>query len=50
VREIEQRLGFATRLAAHIADPREPTQVVDPIADGLPPEVVPSRWTVWRLG
>jgi Transposase DDE domain group 1 len=33
VREIEQRLGFATRLAAHIADPREPTQVVDPIAD-----------------
>jgi hypothetical protein len=30
LREIEQRLGFAPRLAAHIADPREPTQVVHP--------------------
>jgi hypothetical protein len=33
LREIEQRLGLATRLAAHIADPREPTQVVHPIED-----------------
>jgi hypothetical protein len=33
LREIEQRLGIAPRLAAHIADPREPTQVVHPIAD-----------------
>jgi Transposase DDE domain group 1 len=30
LREIEQRLGLAPRLAAHIADPREPTQVVHP--------------------
>jgi Transposase DDE domain group 1 len=28
LREIEQRLGFARRLAAPITDPREPTQVV----------------------
>jgi hypothetical protein len=33
LREIEQRLGLAPRLAVHIADPREPTQVVHPIAD-----------------
>jgi Transposase DDE domain group 1 len=30
LREIERRLGLAPRLAAHIADPREPTQVVHP--------------------
>ena len=30
LREIEQRLGLAPRLAAHIADPREPAQVVHP--------------------
>ena len=30
LREIEQRLGLAPRLAAHIADPREPMQVVHP--------------------
>jgi DDE family transposase len=30
LREIEQRLGLAPRLAAQIADPREPTQVVHP--------------------
>ena len=30
LREIEQRLGLAPRLAAHIVDPREPTQVVHP--------------------
>jgi Transposase DDE domain group 1 len=30
LREIEQRLGLASRLAAHIADPREPGQVVHP--------------------
>src|ERR1700759_5152517 len=28
LREIEQRLGLAPRLAAYIADPREPTQMV----------------------
>ena len=33
LREIEQRPGFAPHLAAHIADPREPTQVVHLIAD-----------------
>jgi Transposase DDE domain group 1 len=33
LREIEQRLGLAPRLAAHIADPREPTQVVHPLED-----------------
>src|ERR1700761_4142106 len=33
LREIEQRLGFASRLAAPIADPREPTQGVHPVAD-----------------
>src|SRR3954451_9439568 len=33
LREIEQRLGLAPRLDAHIADPREPTQVVHQIAD-----------------
>src|SRR5512133_2569398 len=31
LREIEQRLGLAPRLAAHITDPREPAQVVHPI-------------------
>src|SRR3954462_8560118 len=30
LREIEPRLGLAPRLAAHIADPREPTQVRQP--------------------
>jgi Transposase DDE domain group 1 len=30
LREIEQRLGLAPRLATPIADPREPTQVVHP--------------------
>src|SRR4051812_30237803 len=30
LREIEQRLGLASRLTAPIADPREPTQVVHP--------------------
>src|SRR5437764_1737571 len=30
LREIEQRLGLAPRLAAHIADPRELTQVLHP--------------------
>ena len=33
LREIEQRLGLAPRLAAPIADPREPTQVVHPVED-----------------
>jgi hypothetical protein len=33
LREIEQRLGLAPRLAARIADPREPTQVVHPLED-----------------
>jgi hypothetical protein len=33
LREIEQRLGLAPRLAAHIADPRQPTQVVHPLED-----------------
>jgi Transposase DDE domain group 1 len=33
LREIEQRLGLAPRLAAHITDPREPTQVVHPVED-----------------
>jgi Transposase DDE domain group 1 len=33
LREIEQRLGLASRLAAPIADPREPTQVVHPLED-----------------
>jgi hypothetical protein len=33
LREIEQRLGLAPRLAAPIADPREPTQVVHPLED-----------------
>ncbi|MFL5252013.1 MAG: IS1380 family transposase [Rhodopila sp.] len=33
LREIERRLGLAPRLAAHIADPREPTQVVHPLED-----------------
>jgi len=33
LREVEQRLGLAPRLAEHIADPREPTQVVHPIED-----------------
>jgi hypothetical protein len=33
LREIEHRLGLAPHLAAHIADPREPTQVIHPIAD-----------------
>lgn len=35
LREIEQRLGLAPRLAAHIADPREPTQVVHPTEEIL---------------
>jgi hypothetical protein len=33
LREIERRLGIAPRMAAHIADPREPTQVVHPLED-----------------
>jgi Transposase DDE domain group 1 len=33
LREIEQRLGLAPRLAAPIADPREPGQVVHPLED-----------------
>jgi hypothetical protein len=33
LREIEQRLGLASRLVAHMADPREPTQVVHPLED-----------------
>ena len=33
LREIEQRLSLAPRLAAHIIDPREVTQVVHSIAD-----------------